>query len=83
MLESMSGFALGFLDEEVVRFGETQPEGYDQDWRTGTEPKEASPTMRSCWHQCAVENGSEEVASGIALLKESGENAAGFVWKIF
>lgn len=71
-----SALANGDTALESLGFWQAQTENNDQHWRTGAEPEEWSPAMRSGVDEATGEGCRKQVAKCIALLEHSGNDTA-------
>jgi len=75
------GGSVGFLLTQAfaflvgLRFWQAEAEDDDEDGRASAEPEQGPPPMADCVNEGAREDGGEEVAKRITLLKHTGYNA--------
>jgi hypothetical protein len=62
--------------EVCIRLRETETENNDQNWGTGAEPEQWSPSVTDSIDERAREDGCHEVSESITLLEHAGYETA-------
>ena len=75
-------FSGGFGGEELLGFGEWDPEEADEDGEAGGDPEDSFPALGAA-ADAEVGACGEDVAEGVALLEDAGHQAAGVDGAVF